>query len=172
MTVKKLPEGLYDVLTEINKKYPIDKLIKSKSLKNILETTKKINDYLIEKNMSGSELNTAIKNHDTDNEQNILTKLQELTNHKNEMLYKKAYRSRPWLKCIKHLKQKYIDEYPNIRSKEIESAFIEVINAYKNEWDGYWSTLKLNNNKINKIILIDHDDIIKFNLIIKKNYKK
>lgn len=167
MVLKRLPNGIGKVLEIIEKKYDLNTFA-SLTYDDYMKIYNEINEILQKEESSEYELNKSIWEYNKNNNNGkILNILKDFIINKNNKIYEKAYRSESWLNCIKKLKLDLIDKTKQkIRSKDIENAFIVVLNKYRNEWNGFWSTIKFDDKyNIKDITLIDIDD---YNLLYKE----
>ena len=148
-----------------------DKLIEKTNLNEYIKVHNKINETLIDNNISPKEFNDAINFYKKqNNSKKILKKFKLLAKNKNKLLLESAYRSKEWIKCLKKLKKKYKVINYNISSNDIEGGLFSILYNYKNDWNGFWSTFEYNKEKpaeLKKIKVIDIEDINQFNKFLR-----
>lgn len=107
----------------------------------------KINCELIKKNITSFEINSFLKNSDF--------KIKNFVKKKNKFIYKKAIDSNLWeLNINKYSKSKKDKKILNLKIKK------RFNNNYINDWNGFWTMIKISKKgEIKNIDLIDIDDI-------------
>ena len=145
-----------ELLNIISKYFTKDtsfKLLNNKlSYNNYIMIYNDINNDINKINKSSYDINKLLKH----KKNNIIKLFRKFVKDKNIYILKKALKTKYWNMNIESLKFQ-----TNLNNNNIQKKYIELFKKkYLYSWDGYWSSIKLNNKgNIIDINTIDINDI-------------
>lgn len=121
--------------------------IKNMEYDDYINIYNKINTNISNNNLSSYHIDKFLQNNKN---------YYKFVKNKNVEIFKKAYNSKHWNKNIE-----YLQKFSNLEKNNVESKYKQLfIKNYLNKWDGFWSSIIINNNgKIININTIDIDDL-------------
>lgn len=158
MPLKKLPNNFKPLLEKINSYLKVEN---DMTYGQINFAYNRINKELEENEFQPYDLNRVLNEYEeSDDVKEVVGKLRKLTKLKNKYIFKDSYRSQPWIRCVKRIKQESKTVFPNkIHTRDIEKGLVKIMKNYYDDWLGYWGIMKLNGNgEIKKIKLYNKDD--------------
>lgn len=165
--MKRLPNNFKGVLDKIKEMYTYKKM----SYDEINKKYNELNIIFKENNCEVYDIDNLLNTYIADTQYtDTVTDLKKLVRDRNLKIAKKVYKSKEWYDLLNKTKT----ELGNIKSldikiKDINNGIIEIMKKYIDNWSGFWTLIKVNNNgKINDISLFDDDD----NETLRKHLKK
>ena len=109
--------------------------IKNMTYDDYINIYNKINTNISNNNLSSYHIDKFLQNNKN---------YYKFVKNKNVEIFKKAYNSKHWNKNIE-----YLQKFSNLEKNNIESKYKQLfIKNYLNKWDGFWSSIIINNHGI------------------------
>ena len=128
-----------------------------------------INKLMKELDCNSYDMDNILKNYDKKN--TMVDILKKFINIRNKQIAVKASKSDLWKNNLKQLISRSRTNFKDKISLDLmEKAYINLLQDYKNNWKGYWTSMELDNKgDINSINIFDRDDYDKIQKYIGKN---
>ena len=141
--------------------------IEKHNYKSIFKLYNKINIKLEKNNFELFYFNNLIKTYKPNNNyKKIMKKIKEFIILKNKLTLEKLIKSVKYKTFLKNLKKRLNNDKVICKIKDIHSIYISLLNKYKEDWNGYWSNLKIDVE--GNIVDINIFDINDYNYLIKR----
>lgn len=169
--MKRLPDNFKPALEIVHEKFKYkDNMSYQQLNKEYKKITKIFNDYGCE----SYDINNVMHNYTLDSQYNeTIDGMRKLTIERNKNIVHNLYKTKKWYLFINKIKSDMNEIFDDhVHSQDIVDGIFHVMKKYSNNWLGFWSIVKLNDNgNINDIEMIDIEDIEMLKQFLKKKYK-